>query len=349
MLTAGHILDMYDDAFGVHLSDGELLEKYGNVRIDRAQDLRGLPDKDFALVIFTKTGERLRKYPMHTPDALAISAYYFEKMGAQLTPEARAIVATNLELAHHRFGAIAPEELRKLASEKVIGNMWPEGRRDEPMVQEEIPAARTSEKYALRREMADESIVEMFPIDTLDDCRASACELRKVAYELPAFDRYRAAQALSEQLVKLGHPDHEIEQLASLEPNPAFMAHIAARMEILKDDESKKTLSTLSKLSGVLKGVKLAEALEVFDKKAGIAYHWDRRIRNPFDSCFQAKEASIKVGDAAVTGKDLVRLIDSGKLASMFKTSTLKDFRAQPLEVFQSLPDPVKKEIAQLL
>lgn len=347
-MQAGHILDMYDDAFGVHLVDG-LIEKYGNIKVDHAQSLSSVPDKDFALVVFAKTGERHRKFPMHTPDALAISTHYFEKTGQALMPAARVIVASNLAMGHLRFGAEVPDELKKLASDKVDGNSWDEGVEEVLMTGVPAPAQRVSKKYAIRRERADGSVVEMFPIDTIKDCQASAAELKKVAYDLSARDRYEAAVAVGAQLSLFAQPDPVVEKLASLDPNPAFMTHIAARMEMLLDEQSRTTLDTLSKLAGALPGVKLAEALEAFDKKAGISFHWDRRIRNPFDSCFQAKTASVKAGGRTVTAQDLVRLIDGGKLTQMFKTSTLKDFREQPLEVFQSLPDPLKNEIAQLI
>lgn len=348
MLKAGHILDLYDDAEGVHLKDGEVLKKYGNLQIDRAQDLRHLPDKDFALVVFMKTGEQSRKYPMHTPDALALSTHYFEKVGAELPRDVRMIVASNLALGYHRFGAEVPGEISKLASERVEGNQWEEG--CESIEIEEAPAEpRAAEKYALRHEMVDGSVVEMFPLDTAEDALASADELSKIAGELPPRDRYEAATAIGEALRDFGRSDARMSKLASLDPNPAFMTHIAARMEILKDDQSKKTLDTLSKLAGELPGAKLAQALEIFDKKAGISFHWDKRIRNPWDSCFQAKTAGEKVGDRVVTAEALVGLIDSGKLASIFKKSTLRDFREQPLEVFRSLPDPLKNEITALL
>lgn len=349
MLDPGHVLDLYDDADGLHIRDGKVLEKYGSkLMIERAEDLKSLQDKEFALVLVTKTGEVHRKFPIHTPDQLAISTHYFEKTGSSLPPPARAIVASNLAAAHARYGAAVPEELAKLAREDVVGPYFEMGRAR----LEEVPAPAAepvyAEKYAFAREMADGSKVEMFPVDTLDRLHDSIAAFKKVAFDLSGGDRYHSALGLSAKLREHGKEDAFLEKLSSLDPNPAFMTYIEGRMPYLTE-ENQKTLSTLAKLAGALPGVKIAEALESFDRKAGIAYLWDIRIQNPWTSCFQQKTASVKVGDREVTAKDVLRLVDSGKLAGMFKKSTLAEIRKQPLEVYSSLPDPLKREIASLL
>src|SRR3990172_9821611 len=118
MLKPGYVIDIYDDAEGKHIADGGLLKKYGELDVAAADDLAKLPDKDFALVVLTKTGQKQRKYPVHTPDSLALSIHYFGKTGMALPEKARAIAASNFVLAHLRFGADPPEGLRKLAKEE---------------------------------------------------------------------------------------------------------------------------------------------------------------------------------------------------------------------------------------
>lgn len=348
MLQPGHVLDLYDDAEGVHLRDGKILEKYGSaLEIEREADLAKLQDREFAIVLVTKTGEIHRKFPLHTPDQLSISTHYFGKTGAALPQEARVVVASNLAAAHARYGRAVPEDLSKLASKEVVGPYFEMGRGGLVISADDV-APVYAEKYAFVRELGDGSTVEMFPVDTVDQLKASVQEFRKVAFDLSGGDRWRTAKALSEKLAAHGLKDAAIEKLASLDPNPAFMTYVEARMPYLTE-ENQKTLSSIAALSGGLPGTKIAEALESFDRQAGIAHLWDIRIRNPWSSCFQAKTASVDVGDRSVTERDVLGLLDSGKLDHMFKKATLAEIRRQPLEVFSSLPDPLKHEIASLL
>ena len=351
MLSPGHVLDIYDDAEGRHISDGALLKKYGEISVPTADEIAKLPDRDFALVIFTKTGEKIRKYPIHTPEALALSLHYFGKVGHALPKDARTIAAANIERAHLRFGAEAPEALSKLASAATVeGNGFNAAEDREGNKGFSTPGSNGHKKFALDKKLADDRVVKAFPIDTLDDTQKSIQAFRKAAFDLPARERYETALRLQTRLLEFGRPpDPGLSKVASFQPNPAFMTHVAARKDMLKDDESRQTLDTFSKVAGAIPPVHRAMALEEFDRKTGLAWHWDRRIRNPWDSCFISKEAGAEAGEKTITKQALVRLIDSGKLSGMFKASTLKEFKEAPLEIFASLPAPTKQTIAGLI
>jgi hypothetical protein len=351
MLKPGHVIDLYDDAEGVHLADGKLLEKYGELHIDTPDELVKLPDKEFALVIFSKTGEKHRKYPLHHAEALAVSTHYFEKTAESLPAKARVIAASNLLMGHLRFGAEPTEDLSKIASEDVVGPYFNEAEDKEGNWGFKRPEIATRvTKFAIQRELPDGSIMDAFPITDLDEVKASADALKKCAYDIPAHDRYEASLKLQACLKELGaDADDGLSKIASFDPNPAFMAHIAARQEALTDDGEKKVLDELVKIAEKLQPPYLARALEDFDRRTGLAHFWDQRIRNPWDSCYQQKTAGLKEDDKTITKEALVALIDSGKLKAMFKESTLKDFRKMPVEVYQSLPTPTKSTIAGMI
>ena len=349
MFGPGHVIDIYDDAEAVHIRDGEALKKYGSsLRVDMPEDLRPLSDKDFALILLTKTGEMQRKYPMHNPHALALSTHYFERVSQNMPEEARKIAAAGLVKGHLRFGAEPPAELQKLAGDLAVQPYFClSSYRPLPVA---APAEAEAKKYAYAVRTSNGDLVEMFPVDTLPLALASAEAIKKHASSMQPRDRYLAAAAVNEEIVKLGgQKDADLEKISSPMPNPAFSSHIAARMSAVNDAESQSTLLSIQALSGTLGGVKIAQALEAFDQKAGLDLHWGTKLVNPWEACFLHKEASVKVGDQDVTSDDLVKLIDSGKLASMFKKAQLEDFRKEPLVVFTSLPEPARHQIAGLL
>lgn len=352
MLKVGHVIDIYDDADGKHLRDGALLKKYASLEVDPPEKLASLMDKDFALVIFTKTGEKHRKFAVHTPDALAISHHYFSKVADDLSPEARTIAATNLAKAHLRHGATEiPEDLEKAASKAVVGPYFNEAV-ERPLITAPAPAAepKYATKYALERKLSDDRRVQIFPMDTLEEVQASVETLKKVAFDLSGRDRCKAAMKLQEALQGFQQPQDEVlAKLAAFDPNPAFLTHMEARRAALTDDQDIATLDSLIKVAGSLSGPTLAAAVETFDRKTGISRHWDRAIRNPWDSCLTVKEAGVKAGSKTITKEALVQALDAGKLDGLFKKSTIADFKKAPLEVFKSLPDPTKETIANLL
>lgn len=356
MLERGHVLDIYDDADGVHIRDGEALKKFGELRVDPAERISALPDTEFALVVMTKTGEKIRKFPIHNPEALALSTHYFEKTGECLPGGAFNIAAVRLAQAHLRFGADVPfsKELVKMGC--VVGPYFDEeeGRKNDLKFSEmkasvSMPEPASLAKYAYARQLGDGRTLKMFPVQDAEACRRSVENFRKVAFEMPARRRYEAAMTILPHLAAHGIQDEFVEKTAELSPNPAFSAHMAVRREMVQDPESLKTLASIEKLAGALRGPLVAQALEEFDVRAGISHLWDTRVRNPWDSCFTVKTASVKVGEREVTKADITKLLDSGKLATMFKESTIKEFRKDPLVVFESLPGPTKETLCRMI
>lgn len=348
MLQPGHVIDIYDDAEGTHLLDGTLLEKYGGA-LDVAvpENLSGLADRDFALIVMTKTGEKHRKYPMHEPNSLAVSLHYFEKCGEALPQKARTIAASNLYRSHLRFGVEPPDAIRKLASSDVVGPYF-----DVTMDREDnkvFMKPRVSAKYAFTRKLDDGREIDMFPIADRDETEASLLAFRKHATELPPRDRWTVAVKLAKRARELNLHDEFVEKLAEFTPNPAFSAHVAARREVCRTDEDRNTLNQFEKVAGALPPLTRGAMLEEFDRRAGMAYHWDRRLVNPWDSCFIVKTAATKIGDKTITKQALDKLLESGKLGSLFKASMIKEFKKSPMEVFESLPTPTKQTIAGMI
>lgn len=353
MLQPGHVIDVYDDAEGTHLLDGTLLEKYGGA-LDVAvpENLEALDDRDFALVVMTKTGQKIRKYPIHEPQTLAVSSHYFEKCGADLPANAQKIAAANLSRAHLRFGVEPPESTEKIAAGvEVEGPYYNEADADVERrgFTQSFYKPEVSTKYAFRRTLGDGRKIEMFPIANKEEAAASLHAFQKNALTLPPGDRWKTAITLAKVARDNGLRNVFVEKLAECTPNPAFTAHVAARREVCRTDEDRDTLDQFSKIAGALPPVQRAAMLEEFDKRAGMALQWGHRLTNPWDSCFLVKMASTKVGDKTITKEALVKLLDGGKLGSLFKESMIKDFKSAPMEVFESLPTPTKHTIAGMI
>lgn len=90
MSLAGIIFDIYDDSnYSILRQDGE---KIASCSCEASDKIQKLPDNAFAVIIKTASGEKLRKYPRHTPDAIKISAFYLNKVKDTL-PESIKVAA----------------------------------------------------------------------------------------------------------------------------------------------------------------------------------------------------------------------------------------------------------------
>jgi hypothetical protein len=93
--------------------------------------------------------------------------------------------------------------------------------------------------------------------------------------------------------------------------------------------------------------VLFVSVLEAFDKLAGVRDMDYQRghIPDPYTSVF-AKTAGVTDG-LFVDGVDLTK-INPDELASKFDADFVREFLANPVEVYKSLPDPVKTALKQM-
>ena len=105
---SGLVLDRQDDPHGTLLQDQGIKVASGPVDYSR------VPDHLFALCM-QQGDEQMRKYAMHTPDAVAESVAYFLKCGHRLPEPAQKHAAQNLVEGLSWYRLQPPEPLHKVA------------------------------------------------------------------------------------------------------------------------------------------------------------------------------------------------------------------------------------------
>lgn len=146
-------------------------------------------------------------------------------------------------------------------------------------------------------------------------------------------DRY-CGQILDHQ--KLGHALHERAQLL---PE--------------SDTISRATLFQLWENRGSFEPEKIAQVLESFDKKAGFDRYWDTKIIDPFSIFTKAAEEADRVvyedNGLQVTRMMINKLGATPELlARHFDPDFAKQFAANPVAIFDSMPAPDKRALAEL-
>jgi len=93
---AGKVIDIYDDPHLGIVNSEDGIEKVGSLNITSLEDLKTMPDNNFALIVEDESGKLHRRFPVFCEDQVKLSMYYLENTGKVLMPLARNTAAKNL-------------------------------------------------------------------------------------------------------------------------------------------------------------------------------------------------------------------------------------------------------------
>jgi len=342
---ASRILDVYDDADG---EVAKLLPKEAHqFKVAEQKEIEELTDKQFALIMKTADGSIRRRLPLHNEDSLKISQAYFNTIKESLPVEL--VKAAEEKFANPGNGKVAYVDLSKVEpprekiayAEKHYG-LTIEGKdcfplHDATLVklavnrfpftindlhpEERFLYARNIEKRAsaLNVEIPFESPINLYTSNEVNlDALKRGIEQRK------------AASALNHEV---------LDQLAMAVGCPIDKGAI--------ESEDSFTLRQ-AKLASMrrLPTAWVVNVLQTFDKLAGLgSTHYLRGLLDPFASCF--KKASCPGNNCMVDGIDLSK-IDALMLEGKFEDDFISSFIENPVQVYKSLPDPVKSVVRQI-
>lgn len=342
-------LDFHDD--DQCLIARELPPEYHELKIADAETIDALPDCAFALVVKTANGVR-RRFPIHDADHIKLSEAYFRRTYEQLPPEAAKMAAAKLAAAKagEAETEVAYVDLEKTSAPiadfpdrfygLTIGHKNHYPLHDATLVkraaarfpftadgmdpQDQFMYARNIQKRAsqLDVDLPESSRIHLY---TNDELNLSALK------EAVAQRKTAAAGVIGTEVLD------QLEQTAKcaltqgpLESNDSFMLRQAkqASMEAVTPPQIVATLTQ-------------------FDKAAGLgARDYARGLLDPFAACYK-RAAYVGGSDLVVDGVDL-RHIDLDELEKNFDAEMVKEFMANPVGVYKSLPDPVRSLIRQL-
>jgi hypothetical protein len=130
----------------------------------------------------------------------------------------------------------------------------------------------------------------------------------------------------------------------------ALQGNVMARKSILMEKNASKVLDQLYSTKDILGSEKFAEALEQFDKQAGISQYWGSHIKDPYPSTFEVTKVAqwtCRIGQDVITEDQLRRFVSkhAGTLRGYVNDHIVRDLKLMPVEIFDSLPMPEKEII----
>lgn len=355
------VLDLYDDEKGTVAR--AFPPELHTCKVAALDAVRGLPNRDFALVMKTASGLQ-RRYPIHDLDNLKISQAYFAKAKDFLPAEA--VQAAEAKFAsRQRLLAVEGElsaedflEFNKIAYVDITATL--------PTTKK----AFTERAWGLTVDGKD-----YFPLHDAELVKTAIARFPFSAVNLEPVQKFAYARNIAKRAsaLEVGLPDSSPINLYTGNDVNATSLRIAIdqRKEAARRaDISTEVLDQLAEAAGLpadagdlesqvsidFRAAKLAgrQALAVdrivtilstFDKTAGITAHDYRRgLLDPFAACFKAAGFS---GSMLIDGVDLSR-VNPEKLAEHFDAEFIREFVENPIQVYQALPSPVKQAVRDM-
>lgn len=309
----GKIIDFYDDIYMDQFRKMGVIEKIADCQVLGPKELSSLPDSMFGVVFVTKTGQHVRKFPIHDEGHTVLASSYFEQNHRKLPAEAKVASATMIKKACEIFCVEPSESINKFAADAVGGNYV-----DLRQVVEAQPISKVAHTY-----------------DTLLE------EYRDNATDYPREEKIRLARSMSKVAKRLGKSvPEDLRKFAHSKPSvdsDLFHQQCAARKELLGDDfNSKHVLDEFIEKQADFTPSETIRLLETFDKENGLDKYWDRHL-DPYEILVE-KVASHDL--VYLEGKDFAKS-DVASYISANKSLLRKMFDRQQLSTLSKDPASV--------
>ena len=309
------------------------------------EELQRAP-KDFALILHDSKGEDLRKFAMYNSELTELNMAFLVTNMTTLPEEIVKTAATNLTCAAKRFKLDVPEDLQKYASTKYTTRIVNTDEIDEKAFHEKTAKAKCkpeSTKHALHGK---------YPINNKKEIEKAAAWFERNVNRL-------SIDEIDEFVTNLKSTNEPMEgtisKYASLDKNefnPDFFNHVNIRKAQLRDNDEEGTelYNDLLRRADEIGTEKVAYVLEVIDKELGLDEYYGTNIVNPFEATYgSVKTASVKVGNKVITAA-MIKSANVEDLSILLGNDVTKEIRGpEGLVIFESLPTPIKLELAKML
>lgn len=232
------------------------------------------------------------------------------------------------------------------------------------------PVAVCGEKKASVKTASQVSALNgRYPLDSYADVQLASTYFEKHARKLPVEDRREFALSLTKRAAELNIPCGELAEAYGQEKRASdetWGAALSSRREHVRSDPS--LLSLLSKVAEQREEVPpdtFAQVLLHFDKMAGLHYHYDLTVLDPFLSAYGAEEygvlgeGKLASDDAyldtstgrGITGQDIKRFAAARRdyAAKMFGEDVATQLGKDPIGTYTGMVSSRRQVLANMI
>ena len=375
MSLSAQVLDFYDDLDRSLMSKLAMPDEVRTVEFDLLsfEKCAALSDTNFGLVVLTKQGNKIRKFPVNDPGNACLSARYFDVTHEKLAMPARFVAAKFIKeacIAYDVPASVSVDAYAKKASD-VTTNVYSEAAEPkwmlQKMAQDELLVKRAEameiearlnipdEHFALVVQSGDGDVIRKYAMPTIGHVKKAVTYFDKYARDLHPDHRRQYAVSVTRRAEELGVDVSDSEMLgkyASDTWNPMAHMHIAQRKSlVVHNDEARDALDKLASMLGQTEPAEMAAALRSFDEANCLSKHYDRHLSDPYASTMQksAEAYSTEIDGRIITADDLRNVSTHDRLKKYLGEDAVKQLQKNPVTVFESLPSPEKVLIKEVI
>lgn len=311
--------------------------------IPSKDEVQAMPTDNFALVLYHPQVGFLKKFACHDRYVTKLNMKIFGDTHEQYPDEITKTAAYYLVKAAQHFKLAIPPELKKLAAGKHITNI---------VDLDDVDKTSWHKKSSSHTKTAEPKEFALpdnrrYPLDNSTLVATAVEYFEKHATQLSPKDalEYASNTILAAERHGVDVEDTTVEKYASLTSsifNDHYKEYIRARKGYVLE-EDREVYDDLIKSAEKFGVVKTAELLEEVDRKLGVSYEWGRGVMDPYLSVLGLK----KEASCSHKGKKIKASMLKKAAEGIVDSSTLRELDGpEGIEVFESLPSPIKDKIA---
>lgn len=323
-------------------------EKAKTGYIPSYEEQMDMPQNNFALVLWDSKLGYLNKYANYTPELTELNLLYLVNKMDTFPEEIVKVAATNLTCSAKQFHVDIPEELKQYESDYFI---------DRVVSVDDIDQVKYAQKMTPNEEIKKYALNGKYPIHTPEHIKKAEFWFEN-NYPNLSIDEVlefttNITKEAKEQGVQLEKTAAEFSKLSIDKFNPDLYNHIQVRKSSLREDmeDYRETYNDILRNADELGTVKVAFLIELLDKESGLDNYYGRSIIDPIRTTFAIeKKAGLSFEDRIISPDDLNALPSNSLMEIVGDKDVISGLKgSEALVVFESLPTPIKRDIAELI
>jgi len=286
----------------------------------------------------------LKKFACHDKYVTKLNLKILQDTHQHYPDEISKTAAFYLAKAAKHFRLEVPEGLRKLAEGKHVTNI---------VDLDEIDRTQWHKKHASQIKIAEPKEFALpdsrkYPIDTDTLTKTAVQYFEKNAMKLSPKDAMTYALNVKKAAKRFSIDTEgtRIEKYASLTAsrfNDDYREHIRSR-KIWVTEDNREVYDELAQRAEELGVIKTAEVLEQVDRKFGVFHEWGHDVVDPYLSVLGIK----KEAACSHKGKKIKASMLKKAAEGIVDPTTLRELEGpEAIDIFESLPTPIKDKIAK--
>lgn len=360
---SAQVIDCYDDQkmlLDILSYAPEMVKKAKLLSYEQQMEM---PDEDFAVVIMTKTGSKIRKYPVNDAEHTWLSCESFKKTAHKLPISAVKVAASNLFASCLYHGVGCDESITKFASDVDSNTVRVDESKDLPLecelmsriLEKQANEVKDNEWGLIVKTASEEK--RMYPLNTKSNLESAIRYFSKYASSILPQYKHELANNIVKKAQTFGIDVPEaVAVYSGNEIGNKFASNMLKRMDYVKTDKEKDFIRKVANIGSKFKMEELLSMVGEFDKVAGLDKYWDKGIKNPYvtvlEKVAQSEMPQLPAPTRTPEDKEpMPRDLEayskgeaSFELVGHLPQEVINKFITQPIETYNSLPD-VQKEV----